>query len=84
MPTAGCPDLAFETWENPYQTVTIRQNEKLEEKPMSLLDSLRKGLDFLLLSFGVSTPTRKPRPASTPIATQTSKTQSDKPGTDKP
>jgi hypothetical protein len=42
---------------------------------MSLLDSLRKGLDFLLLSFGVSTPTRKPQPAPKPA---------DRPGTDKP
>jgi hypothetical protein len=31
---------------------------------MSLLDSLRKGFSFLLLSFGVSSPAIKPRPAS--------------------
>jgi hypothetical protein len=30
---------------------------------MSLLDKLRKGFGFLLLSFGVSSPTKKPRPA---------------------
>jgi len=33
---------------------------------MSLLDSLRKGFRFLLMSFGVSSPEKKPpaRPAS--------------------
>ncbi len=30
---------------------------------MSVLDSLRKGFSFLLLSFGVSSPAKKPRPA---------------------
>lgn len=30
---------------------------------MSLLDSLRKGFGFLLLSFGVSSPTKKAKPA---------------------
>jgi hypothetical protein len=30
---------------------------------MSVLDSLRKGFGFLLLSFGVSSPAMKPRPA---------------------
>jgi hypothetical protein len=29
---------------------------------MPILDSLRKGLSFLLLSFGVSSPAKKPRP----------------------
>jgi hypothetical protein len=33
---------------------------------MNVLDSLRKGLDFLLMSFGVSSPARKPRPAPKP------------------
>jgi hypothetical protein len=33
---------------------------------MSLLDSLRKGFSFLLLSFGVSSPAKKPRPARKP------------------
>jgi hypothetical protein len=33
---------------------------------MNVLDSLRKGLDFLLMSFGVSSPPRKPRPAPQP------------------
>jgi hypothetical protein len=33
---------------------------------MSLLDSMRKGFSFLLLSFGVSSPAKKPRPASKP------------------
>jgi hypothetical protein len=33
---------------------------------MNILDSLRKGLDFLLMSFGVSSPARKPRPAPKP------------------
>jgi hypothetical protein len=30
---------------------------------MSVRDSLRKGFSFLLLSFGVSSPAKKPRPA---------------------
>ena len=33
---------------------------------MSVLDSLRKGFGFLLLSFGVSSPAKKPRPARKP------------------
>jgi hypothetical protein len=33
---------------------------------MSVLDSLRKGFSFLLLSFGVSSPAMKPRLASKP------------------
>jgi hypothetical protein len=41
---------------------------------MNLLDSLRKGLGFLLMSFGVSSPARKPRPAPKPA----SKPKSDK------
>jgi hypothetical protein len=35
---------------------------------MSVLDSLRKGFSFLLLSFGVSSPAKKPRPAPKPDA----------------
>jgi hypothetical protein len=33
---------------------------------MSVLDSLRKGFHLLLLSFGVSSPAKKPKPASKP------------------
>jgi hypothetical protein len=33
---------------------------------MSLLDSLRKGFGFLLMSFGVSSPAKKPAPAPKP------------------
>ena len=33
---------------------------------MSLLDSLRKGFGFFLLSMGVSSPANKPRPAPKP------------------
>jgi hypothetical protein len=33
---------------------------------MPILDSLRKGLSFLLLSFGVSSPAKKPRPIAKP------------------
>jgi hypothetical protein len=33
---------------------------------MSLLDSLRKGFSFFLLTFGVSSPVKKPRPATKP------------------
>jgi hypothetical protein len=33
---------------------------------MSVLDSLRKGFGFLLMSFGVSSPAKKPRPAAKP------------------
>jgi hypothetical protein len=38
--------------------------------PMSLLDTLRKGLGFLLMSFGVSSPAKKPRPAQKPASKQ--------------
>jgi len=38
---------------------------------MSLLNTMKKGLSFLLLSMGVSSPTKKPAPASRP----TTKTQ---------
>lgn len=31
---------------------------------MSLTDSLRKGLRFLLMSFGVSSPDKKPKPVA--------------------
>ncbi|MGA3345539.1 MAG: hypothetical protein ABSC76_11785 [Terracidiphilus sp.] len=33
---------------------------------MSLFDTLRKGFNFLLLSFGVSAPAKKPQPAPKP------------------
>jgi hypothetical protein len=33
---------------------------------MSVLDSLRKGFGFLLMSFGVSRPAAKPAPAPKP------------------
>ena len=33
---------------------------------MSLLDSLRKGFNFFLLSFGVSAPAKKPQGAPKP------------------
>ena len=33
---------------------------------MSALDSLRKGFGFLLMSFGISSPPKKPRPAHKP------------------
>jgi hypothetical protein len=36
------------------------------KRTMSVLDSLRKGFGFLLLSFGVSRPAKKPRPAAKP------------------
>jgi hypothetical protein len=35
---------------------------------MSVLDSLRKGFHFLLLSFGVSSPAKKPKPAAKPVS----------------
>jgi hypothetical protein len=31
---------------------------------MSVMDSLRKGLRFFLMSFGVSSPAKKPKPAA--------------------
>jgi hypothetical protein len=40
--------------------------ERKESETMSVLDSLRKGFSFLLLSFGVSSPEKKPKPASKP------------------
>jgi len=40
---------------------------------MSLLDSLRKGFSFLLLSFGVSSPAKKPKPAPKPAGPDTRK-----------
>ena len=33
---------------------------------MSLVDSLRKGFRFFLMSFGISSPAKKPAPKSTP------------------
>ena len=33
---------------------------------MSVLDTLRKGLKFFLMSLGVSSPPKKPAPKSTP------------------
>ena len=33
---------------------------------MSVLDSLRKGFGFLLMSIGVSSPAKRPRPAAKP------------------
>jgi len=33
---------------------------------MSVLDSLRKGFDFFLLSMGISSPAKKPRPVAKP------------------
>jgi hypothetical protein len=33
---------------------------------MSVLDSLRKGFGFLLMSFGISSPAKKPKPAPLP------------------
>jgi hypothetical protein len=35
---------------------------------MSVFDSLRKGFSFLLLSFGVSSPAKKPQPTPKPDA----------------
>ena len=37
---------------------------------MSVLDSLRKGLKFFLMSLGVSSPDKKPKPASPPAKPQ--------------
>ena len=33
---------------------------------MSLVDSLRKGFRFFLMSFGISSPTKKPAPKPAP------------------
>jgi hypothetical protein len=33
---------------------------------MSVLDSLRKGFGFLLMSFGISSPAKKSKPAANP------------------
>jgi hypothetical protein len=33
---------------------------------MSVFDSLRKGLGFVLMSFGVSSPAKKPKPTPKP------------------
>lgn len=33
---------------------------------MSVLDMLRKGFGFLLMSFGISSPAKKPRPVAKP------------------
>jgi hypothetical protein len=35
---------------------------------MSVMESLRKGIKFFLMSFGVSSPDKKPRPAATPAS----------------
>jgi hypothetical protein len=36
------------------------------KQPMSVLDTLRKGLKFFLMSFGISSPEKKPQPAAAP------------------
>jgi hypothetical protein len=33
---------------------------------MNLLDAVRKGFSFFLLSLGISSPTKKPKPAPKP------------------
>jgi hypothetical protein len=35
-------------------------------KRLSVLDSLRKGFGFFLMSFGVSSPVKRPKPAPRP------------------
>jgi hypothetical protein len=40
---------------------------------LSLLDTLRKGFGFLLMSMGVSRPTQKPKPAAKPAPTPESR-----------
>jgi hypothetical protein len=35
---------------------------------MSVLDSMRKGLGFLLMSFGVSSPAKKAKPTPKPVS----------------
>jgi hypothetical protein len=41
--------------------------EKERNKSMSVLDSLRKGFGYLLMSMGVSSPAKKRKPAAKPI-----------------
>ena len=38
------------------------------QRRMNMLDSLRKGFSFFLLSMGVSSPAKKPRPTFNPVA----------------
>ena len=38
------------------------------QRRMNMLDSLRKGFSFFLLSMGVSSPAKKPRPTFKPVA----------------
>jgi hypothetical protein len=45
-----------------------RAQERERNQAMSVLDSLRKGFSFLLLSFGVSSQAKKPQPASKPVS----------------
>ncbi len=40
----------------------------VENRYMSILDSLRKGLGFLLMSMGVSSPAKKAKPAPKPTS----------------
>jgi hypothetical protein len=37
---------------------------------MSVFDSLRKGFGFLLMSFGISSPAKKPKPVPKPAPKQ--------------
>jgi|CZKF01.1.fsa_nt_gi hypothetical protein len=46
---------------------------------MSVLDSLRKGFNFLLLSFGVSSPSSKPATNPRPAPKPSSKPQNGQP-----
>jgi hypothetical protein len=43
-------------------TPVENSKERKGSETMSMLDSLRKGFSFLLLSFGVSSPAKKPKP----------------------
>jgi len=46
-----------------------KQNKRIElerHATMSLLDALRKGFYFFLMSMGISSPAKKPKPAPKP------------------
>jgi hypothetical protein len=46
-----------------------RRPDQFEAKEtMNVIESLRKGFGFLLMSFGISSPVKKPKPAAKPAS----------------
>ena len=61
-------------WLLPQQRIESRVRELPPEswRTMSVLEGLKKGLSFVLMSMGVSAPPKKPKPAPKPAVKPTS------------